>query len=312
MDKLNMNKPGMDKLIISARINEYEMRDGNPNVPWSPGEIAADAKACREAGAAIVHFHARKPDGAPEPDPRVCGQIIRNIRDSTDILVYPTLGVLARKLPILQRLQPVLDLAASPATRPDIVPLCLSSPNWDFYDADRQALRGADHVYLNPTDELIACIETLRSTGVGLECLSWEIGATRRIAALRDAAILPDPIMLAFHLTSGGMLAGHPGTAEGVETHLDFLPDRGPYRWAVMNLHGSMLPLAEAIIRAGGHVQLGIGDYHYRELGAPTNADLVREIVRIAHACGREVATPDEARRILGFSSISTAKDPIA
>ena len=68
-------------------INEGEMRDGNPNVPWTPGEIAADTKACRDAGAAIVHFHARKPDGALERNPRVCGQIIRNIRDLTDSLV---------------------------------------------------------------------------------------------------------------------------------------------------------------------------------------------------------------------------------
>lgn len=302
----------MDKLIIAARINEYEMRDGNPHVPWTPSEIAADSKACRDAGAAIVHFHPRKPDGAPEPDPRVCGDIIRRIRDATDILVYPTLGVLTRELPIVQRLQPVLDLAASPATRPDIVPLCLSSPNWDFYDADRRILRGTDQVYLNPTDELIASIETLRTTGVGLECVSWEIGATRRIGALRDAGVLPDPVIIAFHLTSGGMLAGHPGTAEGVETHLAFLPDRGPYRWAVMNLHGSMLPLAEAVIRAGGHVQLGIGDYHYGELGAPTNAELVRAVVRIAQACGREIATPEEARQILGLTRVPAAKDLIA
>lgn len=304
----SMDKPKMDKLVIAARINEYEMRDGNPNVPWTPAEIAADSKACRDAGAAIVHFHARKPDGSPEPDPRVCGEIIRRIRDTTDILVYPTLGVLARALPIPQRLQPVLDLAASPQTRPDIVPLCLSSPNWDFHDADRQALRGADHVYLNPTSELIESIEVLRTTGVGLECVSWEIGATRRIAALRDAGVLPDPVIIAFHLTSGGMLAGHPGTLEGVQTHLEFLTDRSAYRWEVMNLHGSMLPLAEAVIRAGGHVHLGIGDYHYRELGAPTNADLVREVVRIAHACGREVATPEEARRILGLSSVAVPK----
>ncbi len=302
----------MDKLIIAARINEYEMRDGNPHVPWTPAEIAADAKACREAGAAIVHFHARKPDGAPEPDPRVCGEIIGRIRDLTDILVYPTLGILARKLPIVQRLRPVLDLTASPRTRPDIVPLCLSSPNWDFYDPDRQAFRGADHVYLNPTDELIGSIETLRTTGVGLECVSWEVGATRRIAALHDAGILPGPIIIAFHLTSGGMLAGHPGTAEGVQTHLDFLPDRSAYRREVMNLHGTMLPLAESIIRQGGHVQLGLGDYHYRELGAPTNADLVREVARIAHSCGREIATPEEARQILGLSSTPVAKVPAA
>ena len=116
----------------------------------------------------------------------------------------------------------------------------------------------------------------MRGTGVGLECVSCEIGATRWVTALRDAAILPAPIIVAFHLTSGGMLGGHPRTAEGVETHLDFLLDRATYRWAVMNLHGFLLPQAEAITRAGEHVELGIRDFYYGELGALSRNDDAR------------------------------------
>jgi len=83
----------MSKLIIEARINKYMMREqGNVNVPYTPDESAANAVACRAAGAAIVHFHARKPDGTPEHCAEVYVRTIRQIRGSSDILVHPTLG----------------------------------------------------------------------------------------------------------------------------------------------------------------------------------------------------------------------------
>ena len=295
----------MKKLIIEARINEYEMRAHNPHVPWSADEIAADAARCRDAGAASVHFHARKPDGSPETAPAAIGEVIGRIRKTSDIIVHPTLGSLTQELPILERLQPVLDLARNPATKPEILPLCLSSPNWDFFDADRGRFVSGDKIYLNPTDELIASIRALSGAKVGLACVSWEIGATRRVAALCDAGILRGPVYMPFHLTSGGMLAGHPGTEEGLDAHLAFLPRGGEaIEWAVLNLHGSMLDLAEKVIRDGGHVQIGIGDYHYAELGAPTNADLVRRVAEIARRVGRDIASPDEARAMLGLDRL--------
>jgi 3-keto-5-aminohexanoate cleavage enzyme len=85
------------KLIIEARMIEYEMRDRNPDVPWTPEEIASDAAACRCAGAAIVHFHARTPDGAPEPRVDITKEIIRRLRESSDILIGPALGSLNRQ-----------------------------------------------------------------------------------------------------------------------------------------------------------------------------------------------------------------------
>ena len=83
----------MDKLIIEARVNEFMMRDqGNRHVPYLPAEIASDAVACRDAGAAIVHFHARKADGAPEHEAASYAETVALIRSSSDILVHPTLG----------------------------------------------------------------------------------------------------------------------------------------------------------------------------------------------------------------------------
>lgn len=293
----------MKKLIIEARINEYEMRDRNPNVPWTAREIAEDAQACRQAGASVVHFHTRKPDGAPELGTDACGEVIARIKDCSDILVHPTLGSLRKDLPLRERLQPMLDLAAVPATRPDILPLCLSSPNWDFFDSTSSKFVSATQVYINPTDDLIGSVQALQQAGIGLSCVSWEIGATRRVAALLDAGILQGPVYLPFHLTSGGMLAGHPGTKDGLDSHLAFLPKGQAIEWAVLNLHGSILPLAEQIISEAGHVQIGLGDYHYAELGAPSNAELVRRVVDVAKRLGRDIASPQEAREMLGLAA---------
>ena len=295
------------KIIIEARINEYAMRDGNPNVPWTPDEIARDAQACAEAGAAVVHFHARKPDGAPDFEPRTCAEIIARIRERSAILTHPTLGSLSRELPLAKRLRPMLDLARDPATAPDIVPLCLSSPNWDFYDAASGAFTNTDKVYLNPTADLIGSVEEIQAAGIKLACVCWDVGATRRVDALMASGRLERPAYLPFHLTSGGMLAGHPGTLAGLEAHLAFLPKASAVEWAVMNLHGSMLPLVERIARGGGHVQIGIGDHHYAEEGRPTNAELIARVTRIAREAGREIATPEEARRILGMGAARPA-----
>jgi uncharacterized protein (DUF849 family) len=71
--------------------------------------------------------------------------------------------------------------------------------------------------------------------------------------------------------------------------------------WSVIDYGGNLLRLAAAIIAAGGNISIGIGDYHYPELGQPTNAELVERVVAIARDVGREVATPDEAKAMLGI-----------
>lgn len=228
--------------------------------------------------------------------------MIKQVKNTSDILVHSTLGSQTKGLPIRERLQPVLSLAKSPASKPDILPICLSSPNWDFYDPKERRFLGAEKVYSNPTDEMITSAQELNAAGVAVSCVSWDIGATRRLDALRHAGILNDPVYMQFDLTSGNMLAGHPATAEGLDAHLAFLPQGAAIEWGVINLHGSILPLAEKIILAGGHIHIGIGDHHYEEEGVPTNAELVRRIVDIAHRLGREIASPKEARSMLGIA----------
>ena len=158
-------------------------------------------------------------------------------------------------------------------------------------------------VYINPTDDLIGSVQALQQAGVGLSCVSQEIVATRRVAALLDAGNLQGPVYLPFHWTSGGVLAGDPVTKEGIDANLAFLPKGQAIEWAALNLQTSILPLAEQIISEAGHVQIGLGDYHYAELGAPGNSELVSRVVDVAKRPGRDIASLQEAREMRGLAA---------
>ncbi len=293
----------MDKLIIEARINEYMMREqGNPNVPYTPEEIAAEALRVREAGAAIVHFHARKPDGSPDHSTETYARAVTAIRRSSDILVHPTLGDVTLDADPQKRLEHIVAMARDPATAPHMAPADMGSLNLDVFNAQGRRFDTRERVYKNSTATLTYLCETMRSVGVKPYLTCWNIGFTRCAAAFLDLGIADEPGFISLILTDDAFLGGHPGTLEGLRAHVDFLPKNKRVVWSVINYGGNLLRLAGAVISMGGNISIGIGDYTYPELGHPTNADLVRRIVEIARDVGREVATPAEAKRLLGIA----------
>ena len=120
-----------------------------------------------------------------------------------------------------------------------------------------------------------------------------------RVAVDRDTDGVEPVFALLIH-SGGGQFGAHPPTPAGLRAYLDCLPPRNIV-WSVSAKPGNLFATAAQAIQLGGHVSIGIGDHTYAELGTPTNAELVTRIVEIARACGRAVATPDEARRILGL-----------
>jgi len=103
-------------------------------------------------------------------------------------------------------------------------------------------------------------------------------------------------------LLTGGNFGGHPVSIAGLRAHIDFLPKCGPYEWTVASKPGNLFAVAAASIAEGGHIAIGIGDNPYNELGEPTNAEVIHEIAHMASLLGREVATPEDTRRILGMN----------
>ncbi|HEX7097403.1 MAG TPA: 3-keto-5-aminohexanoate cleavage protein [Acidimicrobiales bacterium] len=289
-----------DKVVIEVRCNEYTMRDRNKHVPWSPDEIAADAAACREAGASIVHFHARDPEtGAVRNDTATYAEVIRAVRAGCDVLLNPTLGASTIPDP-MQRVAHIPELAQDPATRPELAPVDLGSFNVDPFDWDTLAFRAEEIVYRTSVAGLRHEIDAITTAGVGVQSVLWTVGSARCLGAFLAMGVLTAPAFAQVTL-SDVMLSTHPGTVHGMQALVEFLPRTHEVHWAVSCFGGNLLRLVSAAVDAGGHVSIGLGDYPYRELGEPTNAEVVAEAVRMLRAMGREPATPDEVRDVLGL-----------
>jgi uncharacterized protein (DUF849 family) len=243
----------MKKMILEARINEYAMRDQNPNVPWTADEIAESAARCRAEGAAIVHFHARAEDGSPLHTAEAYAEIIRKVRAKSDILVHPTLGWFSNDHDPAGRADCVTTLARDSATKPDIAPIDTGSTNLETYDPVARTFSHADRVYTNRTDTLEVYAHAFRRSGIKPQLVCWSVGFMRRAFALMEMGLVDEPAYVLLNMTDGPYLTGHPGTPEGLRAHLRFLPSDRKVEWLANIVGGNLLDLAEMAARQGGH-----------------------------------------------------------
>lgn len=289
----------MEKVIIEARVNEYAMRDKNPNVPWTVEEIVEEAQRVREAGASIMHFHARTADGRPNNHPQVYAEIIEKVREKTDILLLPTLGFNSNDKEN-DRIRIISELARKESTKPDIIPLDTGSINLDQFDEENQCFIQADSIYSNPTATLEFCAKEMLKNHIKVKMTCWDMGFVRRGKKFIDLGLITKPGYFLFHLTEGPYFTAHPCTKEGVDALRSVLPEEECY-WSTNCLGGNILKIAPYVLENGGGIAVGLGDYHHAELGMPTNAQLVKTVAEMAHKAGREVAAPDEVRAYFGI-----------
>lgn len=294
----------MDKLIIQVRVNEGRMRSDNPHVPYSPEEIAGQVLECYEAGASVVHFHAREPvSGRPSMDPDLFAETVRLIKRECDIITFPTLG--ATMMPTMaERMAHIVQMAKDPATRPDCVPADMLTTNMDWWDADRRQFVGSrERVYLNTTRMLQELCETMNGLGVKPVAMFWNVAGIRLAQAFIEMGLLREPLFCECTVFGPGFEQfGHPATVRGLQALVDFFPEGANWQWMVSSMGVNPFPLNAYAVANGGHFAVGLGDHGFPELGHPTNADLVRRGANLAESMGREVASASEARRILGFT----------
>ena len=289
----------MKKLIIEVRVNEYMMRDVNPHVPWTADDLARDAAEIQAAGASMIHFHARNPDGSPAHEYATYRDAIRAIRGASDLMIHPTLGQITIQGDEA-RVAHIPRLAEDKLT-PEFASIDLGSTNIDIYDWDAKRYTSTTKTYVNTTETLTFLLKTFRAAGVRPVIACWSIPFVRTIEPFFEMGLLDGPAYALLIHTGSGQLGGHPPTPAGLRAFLDVMPDR-PIEWSVVSKPGNLFPTAAQAIQLGGHVSIGIGDHTYAELGAPTNAELVRRVVEMAKSYGREVATSAEARRMLGVA----------
>ncbi|MCC7426038.1 MAG: 3-keto-5-aminohexanoate cleavage protein [Alphaproteobacteria bacterium] len=289
------------KLIITARINEYMPRQPNPHVPFTPDEIAETAAACRAAGASLIHFHARNPDGSPSHDPAVYAEIVAKIRARTDVLIDSTLGQITVKEDAA-RVAHIEHMGGAGTPKPDFAALDTGSTNIDAYDFAAHRFVTTNKVYRNATETCLFLARKIRESGVKPHLSVWAVPFLRTVDAFLDMGAVEQPAYVQLVLTEGGILGGHPATVKGVEAYLDFMPTRHRIEWTVCCKEGNLFSAAAVAIERDGHVAPGIGDYPYPELGCPSNEALVARMAELGRAMGREVATTDEARAMLGIT----------
>jgi 3-keto-5-aminohexanoate cleavage enzyme len=287
----------MSRMIIEARINEITKRTANPNIPYTAEEIITDVLACAEAGASIVHFHARTPEGGESNDPAIYREVITAVRAKSDVLIHTTLGQFDSTDAAL-RTAHVAELARTGA-KPDIAPLDMGSFNVDIFDPKtRDFVSGSSFIYTNPTDNLRGMAEQLRGFGIKPQAVPWSVPSGRLMQAFLDAGLLETPAFAGFILTGETILAAHPTSLKGIQAYVDLCTDNR-VEWSMMSYCANLLPFVPDIARMGGHVSIGLGDYPYPELGEPTNADVIRAVVEATRGTGRKVATAAETREIL-------------
>ncbi|MEO0360070.1 MAG: 3-keto-5-aminohexanoate cleavage protein [Pseudomonadota bacterium] len=298
----------MDKIVIEARVNELATRRGNPHVPFLPKEIVADAKACADEGAAILHYHGRTADGAPEHAPGFYLETNAGIRAGSDILIHPTLGYVAHDADAMERFAAVEEMMKSAETAPDFAPMDTGSVNVDWWSPEEGRYETTDLIYKNSTGTLMHFAERIAHHGLKPYLVSWNVSFTRQIEQFLKMGVLTDPAYVCFCMTDEIIFAGHPGTVAGLDAHTAFLPEGFRIVWTVVNYKGDLFQLTEKILREGGHISIGLGDYAYRD-GARslTNAEVIAKVVAQARAMGREPATPAETREILEMPQVRIA-----
>ncbi len=294
----------MEKIIIEARVNELATRQGNPHVPFLPAEIIADAKACYDAGASIVHFHGRDADGTPSHDPNFYLETNAGIRAQSDILIHPTLGYVANDADAKGRFAAIEEMMKSADTAPDFAPMDTGSVNVDWWNPTEGKYDTTELIYKNSTGTLMYFAERIRHYNLTPYLVSWNVSFTRQIEQFLKMGVLDAPAYVCFCMTDEIIFAGHPGTEAGLDAHTAFLPPEFETVWTVVNYKGDLFELTEKIIRQGGHISIGLGDYAYMD-GARhmTNAEVIAKVADQARSLRREPATVAETRKILNMKT---------
>lgn len=269
----------MENLIVTTALTgNVPTRALTPHVPLTPEEIAADVARCAAAGASIFHVHARDGDGRPTLDPAVFRETVRLIKkNAPDVILQLSTGARAGK---------DWDARATPVRLlPEMASFTTGSSN----------LPGI--VYENPPDFIRYLAGVFQETGVKPEIEVFEAGMVNNALHLVEKGFLKPPLHFDFVL-------GAPGAMPGTVRNLVFLVEGLPAgaTWTVAGIGTAELPLATAAIAMGGHVRVGIEDNLRLPDGSlATNRQLVEKVVTIARTMGREIAGPEEARRILSL-----------
>ncbi|HRE43667.1 MAG TPA: 3-keto-5-aminohexanoate cleavage protein [Terricaulis sp.] len=298
-----------DKVIISCAVTgSVHTPTMSDALPISPEQIAAQSIDAAGAGAAIIHLHARNADGAPSPDPDIYAQFVPVIERNTDAVINITTG----GSPVMSLQQ---RISAAQRFKPEVCSLNMGTINFALHHVasrytswkhawEKPALEGSeDGIFRNSFRDIRFILETLTADGAKFEHECYDVGHLYNLAYFIDRKLVKPPFFIQMVF----------GILGGIGTDLDNLvfmkrtADRlfGPenFQWSVLAAGKFQMPFITQSVLMGGHVRVGLEDSLLIGRGqlAKSNAEQVAKAVRIVRELGKEPATPDEARALLGL-----------
>jgi uncharacterized protein (DUF849 family) len=278
-------------------------------LPVTPAEIADQAIAAAEAGAAILHLHARIPeDGRPTGDPDVYAQFLPVIKQATDAVINITTGG-ATTMTVQER------LAAAVKFKPEMCSLNMGTINFAFFPAARRitswkhdwekayVVNSDDYIFKNTFRDIAYILESLSDAGTRFEHECYDVGHLYNLAHFVDRGLVKTPFFIQMIF---GILGGIGPDLENLlvmKSTADRLFGKEAFQWSVLAAGRHQMPFLTQAALMGGHVRVGLEDSLFIERGvlAASNAQQVEKIGRILAEMGHEPATPAEARTMLGL-----------
>jgi 3-keto-5-aminohexanoate cleavage enzyme len=279
-----------DPVIITCSISgSLANREQCPAIPYTPAEYAAEARRIVDEGAAMIHIHARRPDGAPsyeaEDFQAIADAIVAEVGD---VIVNFSTGAIG--VPVEKR------IAYLRACRPDVAALNMGSMNYAKYSPKRKDFV-FKAVFANPFDEIIELLEAMNDLGIKPEHECFDVGHVGSLDPLVDMGVLAPPLHVSCVM---GVTGGIPPTARNLAMMADNVPAGS--HWGVIGISRVQWMLVAAALTLGGSVRVGLEDNFYLPDGtmARSNGELIAKARQLTEDIGRRPATVAEARAILG------------
>jgi 3-keto-5-aminohexanoate cleavage enzyme len=279
-----------DPVILTCSISgSLADREQCPAIPYTPEEYAAEARRIVDEGGAMIHIHARRPDGTPSYEVGDFQAIAQAIRaEAGDVIVNFSTGAIG--VPVAKRIAPLRE------SRPDVAALNMGSMNYAKYSRRRKAFV-FQAVFANPFEEIVELLGAMNELGIRPEHECFDVGHVGSLAPLLDMELLHPPLHVSCVM---GVTGGIPPSARNLALMADNVPAGS--HWGVIGIGRGQWLLVAAALTLGGSVRVGLEDNFYLPDGAMarSNGDLVAKARALTEDVGRRVATVAEARALLG------------
>jgi uncharacterized protein (DUF849 family) len=306
----------MDKFIVTAALTgAIHTPTMSPHLPITPDELAEEARRAYEAGAAVVHVHARDPEtGQPSADSALFGEILAKIRNACDAVICTTTGggfgmTVEQRVAVVKTYSPELASLNAGSLNFALHPLLDKIRDFKHEWEPQYLAMSEDFIFPNTFKTLREFAGFFAGEGTKPEFEIYDVGMINNLAFLRNKTQIKKPVYLQFVL---GILGGLPATVSNLvfllNTARETLGDN--FVWSVCAAGRAQLPMCNAALLMGGFTRVGLEDSLFLEKGkmAKSSAQQVEKIIRIAKELGLEPATPDEARAILGLKGIEQVR----